>query len=140
MPISHINEFFGFLNSYGFKGPYEYQYGRWEGEYYVKGKIIVDFSFDGYWSADIMKTKKYYKDLEDGKIKPYSNQIKLHHSNNLRFLDHERTIRKPINFDNDHDKELNYYSKLIKDNTEILEGNFEKFSIIYPLLRLLHIK
>jgi hypothetical protein len=139
MAVTFKSEYFVFLNIYGFKGPYEYQYGHWEGVFYVKGKIVLDFSFDGYWTASIMKTKKYYKDLEEGKIKWYSDGIKHHYRHNIKSLDKNSKNRVSPIFGKDHTKELNYYSKLIMVNIEILEGNFRKFSMIYPLLRLLQI-
>jgi hypothetical protein len=138
--MGDTSEYFGFLNTYGFKGPYEYILGHSQGEYFVKGKIVIVFHFEGYWTASIMKTKKYYKDLEEGKVNWYADGIKHFYFRDIKSLDRNCKKRDCIIFENDHNKELFYYSNLIQDNVEILEGNFRKFSPIYPLLRMLHIK
>lgn len=136
-----LYSYFQFLISkYDFKGPYEYNPGRWSGSYYVKGDIIVDFEYDGAYIAMIRKTKKVFPEIETGKLNIMELDVNDYKYYEISKLDFKRKLWNSVNGDNFPDKSYWYYEKLITNNSEILDGSLYKFSSWYFLLKNLKIK
>jgi hypothetical protein len=136
-----LSSYFQFLiSTFGFKGPYEYKIGRWGGSYYVKGDIIVTFEYEGTYIAMIMKTKKVFPDLENGKLNLIDIRPQDYRYYNISQLDYKKRLWNSVSNENFKEKCYWYYENLIKNNSEILTGDFYKFSLRYLLLRKLKIK
>jgi len=136
-----LYSYFQFLvSTHGFKGPFEYKPGRRAGSYYVKGDVIVNFEYDGTYIAMIMKTKKTFTDLENGELNLLDIEPDDYAYYEISKLDYKKRFWNSVSDENLTEKYYWYYEKLIKNNPEILNGDFYKFSLGCLLLKKLKIK
>jgi hypothetical protein len=133
--IHNSNKYFDFLIDLGFKGPFEYYYVREIHTNYVKGNIVVNIIFEGSFWVYVIKTKKYIPELESGTKRIIDLDFSEYKSYDLFDLDPKRYIYNSVEFNNQTEKDLWFFSKLIKDNSEILNGNFKEFNMIKYILR-----
>jgi hypothetical protein len=138
--FSSTDNYFDFLPNLGFKGPYEYNNGHEMQSDYVKGDLIIKIAYDGRYWVYVIKTKKVMPELEMGTRTLKDFDFKLYRSYDLEYLDPKKKLFNSIDFNNKPEKYLWYYSKLLRDNPEILGGNLSKFSLINYLLRKLGLK
>jgi hypothetical protein len=133
--LSISDKYFDFLLRIGFKGPFEYNYVREVHTEYVKGNIIVEIIYEGSFWVFVSKTKKTIPELELGTKKIKDLTYFEYKSYNLFDLDPKRRLYKSVYFNNSDEKDLWFFSRLLQDNPEILDGNFKKFNSIYYLLK-----
>ena len=122
--FSMTDKYFDFLFDDGFKGPYEYNDGHEMQSDCVKRDLVIKISYDGRFWAFVIKTKKVFPELECGTKKLKDFDRDLMSSYNLEYLDPQKKLLNSLDFNNKEDKYLWYYSKLLKDNPEILRGDF----------------
>ncbi len=129
------DKFFGFLSNHGFKGPFKFNVAYEMHSTFVKGQIIVDIAYDGGFWVNIIKTKKLIPELESGnrKYSDFEPHEYLYYP--LSLLDPKQKAYKSVSIDNQTDNQLWYYSKLLKENPEILDGDLRKFSLLNQLCR-----
>ena len=130
-----LERYFDFLLKCGFKGPFSYSYIRELHTNYVKGNIIIDIVYDGGYWVNIYKTKKAILELELGTKRIVDLEFPEMKLYDLAGLDAKKQIYKSGYFNNNLEKQLCYYSKLLLDNPEILYGNLAKFNLINSLFR-----
>jgi hypothetical protein len=138
--FSITDKYFDFLLDYGFKGPYEYNSGHEMQSDYVKKDLIIKISYDSRYWVFVIKTKKIVPELEEGKKTLKDLDYNLVISHDLEDLDPKKKMFNSVDFNNKTEKYLWYYSKLLRDNPEILNGNLSKFSPVNYLLRKLGFK
>jgi hypothetical protein len=132
---SLANNYFDFLPSLGFKGPYEYNYGHEMQSDYVKKDLIIKVAYDGRYWVFVIKTKKVIPELEEGTKTLKDLDTKIYKSYDLDYLDPNKRLFNSVDFNANPEKYLWYYSKLLRDNPEILNGNLSKFSFINFLFK-----
>jgi hypothetical protein len=137
---SVTNNYFDFLPKLGFKGPYEYNYGHEMQSDYVKKDLIIKFAYDGRYYVSVIKTKKVIPELEEGTKTLKDLDYKLYRSYDLEYLDPNKKLFNSVDFNTSQEKYLWYYSKLLRDNPEILNGDFSKFNFINYVLKRLGLK
>jgi hypothetical protein len=133
--FSITDNYFDFLPNLGFKGPYEYNYGHEMQSDYVKKDLIIKISYDGRYWVYVIKTKMVIPELEDGTKTLKDLDLKLYRSYDLDYLDPNKKLFNSVDFNLKPEKYLWYYSKLLRDNPAILNGNLSKFNIVNHLLR-----
>jgi len=133
--LSISDKYFDFLLRIGFKGPFEYNYVREIHTNYVKGNIIVDLIYEGSFWVYVYKTKNCIPELELGTKRIIDLDYSEYKSYDLFNLDPKRLIYNSDEFNNQCEKDLWFFSKLLKDNPEILDGNFKEFNVIKYILR-----
>jgi len=133
--LSISDKYFDFLLRTGFKGPFEYNYVREIHTTYVKRNIIVNLIYEGSFWVYVYKTKKYIPELELGTKRIIDLDHSEYKSYDLFNLDPRRLIYNSVEFNNQIEKDLWFFSKLLKDNPEILDGNFKEFSVSKYILR-----
>ena len=131
-----INKYFGFLvNDYGFIKIPQYSYVREIHSDFIKDNIIIKLVYDGTYWLEILKSKEIEAELLNYK----KTTIDFENSNfkryNITKLDPSKKIYNSVSSNNFQNKDLWYFSKLIKDNPEILNGDFSKFNWKYRLLK-----
>ena len=121
-----VNDYFNFLTDFGFKGPIEYNIS-WEQQYlYVKEDIVIAITFDGGFCVYFKKIKPKNK-IDINQLDEYKElNFNAYTDFDLTLLDPNLEIYNAQNFDNPNEKTLSYYSKLFKDNPEILQGDLRK--------------
>ena len=136
-----IHKYFNFLTEkLQFKGPYSYNHVREYHTDFVKGNIIVKIACEGDFWVDIIQLKCFDPEIESGKkrvVDLKSNDCKYYEPGQL---DKKKKLWNSVSDVNFPDKELWYSHKLIMKNPELLEGNFEKFSLKYRILKFLGVK
>jgi len=133
--VANTGNYFDFLPNLGFKGPFEYNDGREMQSDYVKGDLIIKIAYDGRYWVYVIKTKRAISELEIGTKTLKDFDHKFYKSYDLEYLDPKKKLFNSVDFNNKPEKYLWYYSKLLRDNPEILSGNLSKFSLINYLLR-----
>lgn len=137
----NINNHFGFLEkSFGFIKIPEYGYSRELHNDYVKDEVIIKIVYDGDYWVDLLKAKINTKDILKGIKHSTDYELPDFERYKLSNLDLDKSIWDSVNSDNLPDKSLRYYSKLLQENKEILNGNLKKFSWRYLILRKLRLK
>jgi hypothetical protein len=129
------DRYFGFLVNQGFKGPFNFNIAYEMHTTYVRGKIIIDIAYDGGYQVYIVRTKRLIPELETGKKKLSDLDFSESSYHALTELDPKKKIFNSVDFNNQIDKQLWYYSKLLLDNPEILLGDLKKFNFFNILLR-----
>jgi hypothetical protein len=135
-----INREFDFLNTSGFKGPFERNLSREMHAIYVKKCLILDFGYDGYYFIDLTKTKTLLPELEENIINIYDLDYSDFSHYELRKLDFKNRLFNSVYFNDRNEKFFWYYRQLLLQNPEILNGNLYKLSLKYRLLRILGLK
>lgn len=132
--LLQIKKHFDFLTQYGFSGPYNYETDYTSSINYVKETIIIHIVFSGRYWCYIYKTKGPIDAIRTGQANVDSiprNELIVSHE--ISKLDSKRKIWNSVSEDNFPEKPLWYYSKLIIQNKEIINGDLRKFSIFYRL-------
>jgi len=139
--INYVDKYFGFLRTeYNYNGPFEYNTGHEMGCYYTNGKIVLYIGYDASYNVEIRKFNKEIEDLRTGHL-------------HLRDLDCQcssydllNLISSPSAFYSKYsnsDDQINVYLKTLKENLEMLNGDFRMFSkrhiIIQKVKRLMKI-
>jgi len=88
----------------------------------------------------IMKTKKTFTDLENGELNLLDIEPDDYAYYEISKLDYKKRFWNSVSDENFTEKYYWYYEKLIKNNPEILNGDFYKFSLGCLLLKKLKIK
>ncbi len=133
-----INKYFGFLESdFGFKKIPEYNYAREIHNDYIKNDLIIKITYEGSFYVELIKSKVPEKDFPEGSKKTIDNNYFKHY--NLSQFD-SNSGKKIFFKENDTEKDLLYYSEILKQNPEILIGNTFKFSFLYKILKKFGIK
>jgi len=135
---SVINKYFNFLvTDFNFEKPVIYTYIREQHTDYIKENIVVKIIYDGgYWcnliriknpDQDFLSDKKRVVDFSFTELKYYD----------LSKLDEGKKLYDSVSEEHfpKKEKELWYYSTLLKQNPEVLHGDFLKFSLTYRLLK-----
>ena len=133
--LSISDKYFDFLLKAGFKGPFEYNYVREVHTDYIKGNIVIEIIYEGSFWVFVTKTKKYIPELEMGTKKIKDLDYSEYKSYDLFNLDPRRQLYNSVDFNNIDEKALWFFSRLLKDNPEILNGNLKKFNIINYILK-----
>jgi hypothetical protein len=137
----HLSKYFDFLfTEYNFIKFDSYNHVRERHYDLIGNKIVIKLIYEGSYSIVILKPRFDSKELlrSPKKIKEYDyyRDFKRY---NLRKLDNDLALYNSVSNQNFPDKDLWYYSKLLKSNPEILSGEFSKFKWYYPILKWLRI-
>jgi hypothetical protein len=129
-------KYFTFLvNEYNFNKLPEYQYVTEVHNDFIKRNIIIKIVFAGNYWIDIIDTKKPIADLLDFVKKTVDFDYSKFVRYNLDNLDPDKKIYNSMEFNNACEKNLWYYSKLLRENPQILNGDFWKLSLRYKIFR-----
>ena len=131
-----VNRFFGFLeNDFGFTKIKPYGYSREFHSDYIKENLIVKVCYDGGFFVNILKTKTTEKDLLTNTKRTVDYNFNFFKSYDLRQLDIDKKIFNSVSVQMSKEKELKYYSELLKQNSEILNGDIRKLTLKYLIIR-----
>ena len=136
-----IDKYFDFLiTDFEFKGPFSYSYVREYHTDYVKGNLIVKVMYDGGFWVGLIVLKNPNPEIETGKLRVVDIDYSKTKSYELEELDWKKKLWHSVSSSNFPDKSLWYYSKILRQNPELLKGNIEKFTLHYKLLKMLRLK
>lgn len=138
--LENTNKYFEFLRQYGFSEQIEYNYVREVRRDYIKGNIVISIAYDGNYWVDLIKTKVAIPSLATGATKLKDIDFKYIQFYDLTLLDTKNRLYDSIDFDYENEKNLWYYSSLLKNNPEILNGDLRKFSLTNRFLRQVGVK
>ncbi|MAM22843.1 hypothetical protein [Croceibacter atlanticus] len=129
---NEIRKHFNFINDYNFYGPIIYLNGPEVNFDYISKKSIINITYEpGYeFLTKLVKLKTDFKKIEPDKIRwraLKSSEFKVY--NIGLFLDPKNKIRDSIRIKDQGDKNLEYYSKLLKTNPKVLDNDFSDFTI-----------
>lgn len=135
-----LKKYFNFLvEEYGFIRIPQYQYGREIHSDYIKDDLIIKLVYEGSYTLEILKAGKIEPELLDHS----KTTVDFDHSYFKRYdivkLDPSGKIYNSVSSDNFPDKDLWYFSKLLKENPEVLKGDFSIFTWKYRLLKKIRI-
>lgn len=133
--LENTVKYFDFLKQYGFSDLIEYQYVREIRRDYIKDNIIISIAYEGNYWVDFIKTKSIFPSLATGASKLKDLDFKDTQSYDLTVLDTKNIIYDAIDIDHEDEKNLWYYSSLLKNNPEILNGDLAKFSLTSRFLK-----
>ena len=131
--INNVDEYFGFLRTeFNYYGPFEYNTGQEMGCYYTNGKIVLYIGYDSSYNVEIKKFKKEIEDLRTGHLhlRDLDCQFSSHNLLNLISNTEDFYSKYP-----NSDDQINVYSKTLRENLEILNGDFRKFSKRYMIIQ-----
>jgi hypothetical protein len=126
---------FDFLVSdFGFQGPYEFDLTYESHLNYVKNQVLIDIFYDGAYCVILYDTINPMAGLESGIsiLKDVDRRKWRFYYLHLIAKDGRQRLREAHQQPNE---QLRYYSQILKDNRELMEGNFKKFSFLHKLLR-----
>jgi len=136
-----LKKHFEFLETkFGFKKIPEYQYVREIHNDYIKNDLIIKLTYEGSFWIEILKTKKVEPELINNKKTTVDFDYNYFKRYDLRNLDSSKKIYNSVSSENFPDKELWYFSKLLKDNPEILIGDLSKLTLKYKYLKRIGLK
>lgn len=130
---SKVVKNFEFLKTdFGFNGPFYWNLA-YEQEYtYVNGIFYLNIGFDGGFFVSLGKTNRLIPDLSTGKLSlkdvSYDDRktVELFDLLSNEEKEEMKKIKKP-------EDELIFWVKVIKNNSEILQGDWYKFSMKYKI-------
>jgi len=132
----YIKKYFSFLVSeYGFSDPIFYNIAYEEHAAYIKDDFYIDISFDGSYCCTVDKYRNIAQEVLSGKTEMSDLDYRKRRIYYLSQLDRKKELYNSIQNLTGHEKDLFYYATLLKKNSEILNGNFKKFSLWNALLR-----
>ncbi len=138
---NNIKKHLWFLTQkFGFVKIPEYSFVREIHNDFVKDGMIIKIVYDGGVWINILKPRFEIKEIITGEKKTTDYPITKFKQYNLKNLDIDKTIWNSVNYDNLTDKSLWYFSKLLRDNNEILDGNLEKLGWSYRFMKKLGLK
>ncbi len=124
-----VDKYFNFLiTEFNFKGPITYNFYREIHTDYIKDNIVVKIVYDGDYWCDLIKIKGGSKDIlfREKRIVDIDREKLIYYE--ISDLDINRNLYHSIFIDDSSEKELWYYSTLLKKNPDVLNGDFRKFS------------
>jgi hypothetical protein len=130
---SKVLEHFNFLSreyEFHYSGSYQFTYEKYE--IFTKKEIVVFVVFDGVYWCSLYKVKKVIINYDNENLITSINLIKPI-KYNLGKLDKDKELYNSFLDINIRHRSLVYYSTLLKNNPEILDGDFRKFSFWYRL-------
>ena len=138
---NNVRKCFDFLvREHGFSTPIFYTVAYELHVAYIKNDFFVDIAFDGSYWATVNKSEKVVQGIISGKTKINDLDYRKIASHSLLRLDTKKEVYNSILKFYRNEKALFYYAVLLKNNPEILNGNFRKFSLVYLLLKKIGIK
>jgi len=141
MLANEIMKHFGFLvKEFNFVKLIEYQYVREIHNDFVGKFIVVKLIYEGSFSLEILKPRFHIKDLIEGKKRTIDYDYNDFERYDLKNLDLKTAVYNSVSAGNVPDKDLLYYSKLLNENSEILQGDLTKLKWKYRLLKRLKLK
>jgi hypothetical protein len=133
---NNIKKYFDFLFSeHNFSAPIFYNIAYEEHIAYIKDDFFINIAFDGSYWVTIDKYSQTLQEVLSGKTKINDLDYRKLRSYYLSQLDPKKELYNSIQNLTGHEKDLYYYVRLLKDNPEVLNGNFKKFSLWNTLLR-----
>ncbi|NER11809.1 hypothetical protein [Muriicola jejuensis] len=136
-----LEESFNFLNEYKFKGPIIYPNGVEVNFDYISPYSIVNITYEpGHeYVTRFIKLKSKIKTGDLEKIRWRKLEKSAYKIYNLDlFLDPKNKLKKSIQGHTKGDKNLEYYSTLLKSNPKMLNHNYDDFktySLIIKIFR-----
>jgi hypothetical protein len=118
----------------------EYQYVREVHNDFIGQKIVIKLNYEGSFMLEILKPKFEINKLLSSVKRTVDYDYRLFDSYDLNNLDLDKEIYNSVSNDNFPDKALWYYSKLLKENPEIIMGDLTKLKWKFRLLKLLKFK
>ena len=136
-----LDKHFKFLETeFGFRKIPEYQFVREIHNDFIKDDIIIKLAYEGSFWIEILKTKNIETEL----VKNEKHTVDFNYNSfkryNLQDLDSSRKIYNSVSSDNFPDKDLWYFAKLLKDNSEILKGDLSILTSKHKYLKMLGLK
>ena len=132
-----MEKYFGFLISdYGFTKMPEYCCVREIHNDFIKKDIIINIVYEGSYSIEILKPERLDPELMNGIKKSVEYDSNFFKRCNLLNLDPSKKNVGLILSERITDRALEYYSKSLKENADILNGNFPKSSFKYNLIKI----
>lgn len=134
--IIDMNNHFSFLTEkFGFIKIPEYNFVREIHNDYVKDNLIIKIIYDGGFWIYILKPRFDIKDILIGKKRTMDFDFSKFKQYDLTNLDLDKSIWNSISSNNFPDKSLWYYSKLLRENDEILNGKINKLTWMYGIMK-----
>lgn len=141
MSSEDVIKHFGFLvDDFGFVKLPEYPYVREIHNEFAKSEMIVKVTCDGGYWVDILVPGFDISPIVQGRKRTVDYDYGLFKTYDLGNLDPYREIFKTISKDPFPDKELRYYARLLKENPEILRGDFTKLKWRYRFFKKLGLR
>ena len=132
-----MEKYFGFLISeYGFTKMQEYSCVREIHNDFIKKDILIHIVYEGNFSIEILKPKRLDLELMNGIKKSIEYDSNFFKRCDLLNLDPSMKNVELILSERNTDRALVYYSKSLKENANILNGNFPISFMRYNLLRM----
>jgi hypothetical protein len=136
-----LEESFKFLNDYNFKGPIIYSNGVEVNFDYISPYSIVNITYEPEYEFVTrfikLKSKIKTEDLEEIRWRELKkSEYKIYNLD--LFLDPRNKLKKSIQGLTKGDRNLEYYSKLLKTNPKILNHNhddLETYSLIIKMFK-----
>jgi len=131
-----VQRYFGFLETdVGFTKVKPYGYSREFHFDYIKENLIVKVCYDGGFFVSILKTKTTENDLLTNAKRTVDYDFNFFKRYDLRQLDIDKKIFNSANVQMSKEKELKFYSELLRQNPEILDGFINKLTFKYLIFR-----
>ncbi len=127
-----IKKHFDFLYDYDFSGPIIYSNGPEMNFDYISKNSIINITYEPDYDflTRLVKLKTEFKKIESSKIRWRTLKKSEYKVYDIGlFLDPKNTFKDSIGIRGQREKSLEYYSRLLKANTKVLEGNFSDFTI-----------
>ena len=90
--------------------------------------------YDGDFWGGLIVLKNPNPEIETGKLRVVDIDYSKTKYYELEELDWKKKLWNSVSSSNFPDKRLWYYSKILRQNPELLKGNLEKFTQYYKLL------
>lgn len=131
-----VEKYFNFLViDFGFTKVSPYGYSRENHFDYIKENLIVKIVYDGDYWVSILKSKKTEVGLISEKKRTTDYDFRFFKRYDLRQLDLDKKIYNLVNVQMIKEKELQYYSDLLSQNPEILNGDVSKLTLRYVIIK-----
>lgn len=125
-------KYFGFLiEKYGFVKLPEYQYFREVHNDFVGNEIIIKLNYEGSLLLEILKPKFDITEILNNQKRTVDYDYNSFDRYDLKNLDLKREIYNAVSNKNFTDNDFWYYSKLLEENPEILNGDLTKLKWKY---------
>ncbi len=136
MILTSIIKYFDFLEQrLSFTRIQEYNYVREVHTDYIKGNVILNISWEGSYSVTFFNVPS---DVAEEIIAEKKKAAKIDYFSRYRYdlskLDPGNRLYNSVSGDNFPDKDLWYYSTLLKRNPEILDGDMRAFQLYTRIL------
>ena len=136
-----IMKYFGFLiEKYGFVKLPEYQYVREVHNDFVGNEMIIKLNYEGSLLLEILKPKFDITEILNNQKRTVDYDYNSFDRFDLKNLDLKREIYNAVLNKNFPGKDFWYYSKLLEENPEILNGDLTKLKWKYRFLKRLKLK